>query len=134
MKTKDKAKEPEKRYPTVANPEVNNPEVPLHGSPCFLWLCNELLTPEEIKAAVEKGKELYQASVERTKNRHYLMLGGRRIYSSRFKKNSILLLMMSRLVRSLTVIARNNRVIRAISKKVHRRGGSKSQGEVREHP
>lgn len=60
-KKKEKApgkQEPIKKiYPMVAMSieETNQPEIPLQGNLTFLRMCKEFLTPEEIKAAIEKG-------------------------------------------------------------------------------
>jgi hypothetical protein len=55
-----------KLFPMSIRPreETNNPEVPLAGSPSFLTLCKELLTPEEIKKAREKGKADHERRME----------------------------------------------------------------------
>lgn len=69
MAKKEKQEPVKKIYPMVARSEVNNPEVPMAGNLTFLRLCQKYLTPEEIKAAREKGDQSHRESMEQIKKR-----------------------------------------------------------------
>jgi excisionase family DNA binding protein len=54
------------RYPLIISKERTEPEIPMEGNLTFLTVANSLLTPEEIKEAMDEGHAAHQEAMKKT--------------------------------------------------------------------